>query len=111
MEISYKFFKINSLNQINKIKYHVGKPNIPNKAKLLSNFSDVLESEWLSNNEFKVQELENQIQERLEVKHCICVCNATTGIQLVIKALDLKVKLLYPLSHLLRQLMPFIGLD
>ena len=43
-----------------------------------------------------MQELENQIQKRLEVKHCICVCNATTGIQLVIKALDLKGEIIVP---------------
>ena len=91
-----KISLINKLNKNKQIEFHVGKPNIPNKAKLLSNFSEVLESEWLSNNGPKVQELEHQIQKQLKVNHCICVCNATTGIQLAIKALDLSGEIIVP---------------
>ena len=91
-----KISQINKLNKNKQIEFHVGKPNIPNKAKLLSNFSEVLESEWLSNNGPKVQELEHQIQKQLKVNHCICVCNATIGIQLAIKALNLSGEIIVP---------------
>ena len=74
----------------------MGRPNIPSKEKVLSRFSKVLENEWLTNNGPMVQELEHKIQQYLGVKHCICVCNATIGLELVERALDLEGEVIIP---------------
>lgn len=76
--------------------FHVGRPNIPDKGKILSRFSKVIDNEWLTNNGPMVQELENKIQQYLRVKHCICVCNATIGLELLQRALDLKGEVIIP---------------
>ena len=75
---------------------HVGRPNIPNKEKVLSRFSKVIDNEWLTNNGPMVQELETKIQQYLGLKHCICVCNATIGLELLQRALDLKGEVIIP---------------
>jgi len=76
--------------------FHVGCPNIPNKEKILSKFSEVLDNKWLTNNGPMVQELEHKIQQYLGLKHCICVCNATIGLELLQRALDLKGEVIIP---------------
>ena len=43
-----------------------------------------------------VQELESKIQQYLDVKHCICVCNATIGLELLQRALDLQGEVIIP---------------
>ena len=81
---------------MNKKIYHVGRPNIPSKEKVLSRISEVLDNEWLTNNGPMVQELEHKIQQYLGVKHCICVCNATIGLELVQRALNLSGEVIIP---------------
>ena len=75
---------------------HVGRPNIPNKEKILSKLSEVLDNKWLTNNGSMVQELEHKIQQYLGIKHCICVCNATIGLEILQRALDLKGEVIIP---------------
>ena len=43
-----------------------------------------------------VQELEHKIQQYLGLKHCICVCNATIGLALLQRALNLKGEVIIP---------------
>lgn len=81
---------------MNKKIYHVGRPNIPNKENILSKIAQVIDSEWLTNNGPMVQELESKIQQYLGVKHCICVCNATIGLELIERALDLEGEVIIP---------------
>jgi dTDP-4-amino-4,6-dideoxygalactose transaminase len=69
---------------------------MPDKEKVLSKFSGVLDNVWLTNNGPMVQSLENKIQQYLGVKHCICVCNATIGLELLQRALDLKGEVIIP---------------
>ena len=76
--------------------FHVGRPNIPSKEKILLKISQVLESERLTNNGSMVQELEKKVQKYLGVKHCICVCNATIGLELLQRALDLEGEVIIP---------------
>ena len=83
------------MNLENKV-FHVGKPNIPNKNKLLAQFAEVIDNQWLTNNGPMVQELESRIQQYLGVKHCICVCNATIGLALLQRALDLEGEVIIP---------------
>jgi len=83
------------LNLENKV-FHVGRPNIPNKNKILAQFAEVIDNQWLTNNGPMVQELEHKIQQYLGIKHCICVCNATIGLELLQRALDLKGEVIIP---------------
>ena len=83
------------MNLENKV-FHVGRPNIPNKNKILAQFAEVIDNQWLTNNGPMVQELESRIQQYLGVKHCICVCNATIGLELLQRALDLEGEVIIP---------------
>jgi len=77
-------------------KVYVGQPNIPDRARLMDRFNDVLDRKWLTNNGYYVQELEKAIAKRLKVKHCIAVCNATIGLEIAIHALGLKGEVIVP---------------
>jgi dTDP-4-amino-4,6-dideoxygalactose transaminase len=63
---------------------------------LLERFNDMLDRRWLSNNGPFVQEFEAKIAAYLGVKHAICVCNATIGLEIAIRAADLKGEVIVP---------------
>lgn len=69
---------------------------MPDKAKVLEKISQVLDNQWLSNMGPLSLELEERIAHMLGVKHCICVCNATIGLELLQRALDLKGEVIIP---------------
>lgn len=75
---------------------HVGRPNIGDRKILNERFNQILDNKWLSNNGPFVQEFERKIEKLLRVKHCIAVCNATIGLEIVIKALDLTGEVIVP---------------
>ena len=66
------------------------------KEKVLARFAQVLDNQWLTNMGPMSLELEERIAALLEVKHCICVCNATIGLELLQRALDLKGEVIIP---------------
>ena len=74
----------------------VGKPNIGNRERLGKLFEEILDSRWLTNNGAQVQEFEKRLSEFLGVKHCIATCNATIALEIAIKALGLKGKVIVP---------------
>ena len=84
------------LNKASKNVFHVGRPNIPDKEKVLEKFSQVLDNQWLTNMGPLSLDLEERIAKMLGVKHCICVCNATIGLELLQRALDLKGEVIIP---------------
>ena len=69
---------------------------MPDKAKVLEKISQVLDNQWLTNVGPLSLELEERIAQMLGVKHCICVCNATIGLELLQRALDLKGEVIIP---------------
>ena len=71
-------------------------PTFVEKSKILGKFSQVLDNQWLTNMGPLSLELEERIAEMLGVKHCICVCNATIGLELLQRALDLKGEVIIP---------------
>ena len=75
---------------------HVGRPNIGDRATLLSRINDLLDRRWLTNNGPYVQDFEKRIAKLVGVKHCIVVCNATIGLELAIRALELKGEVIVP---------------
>src|SRR5271157_4520275 len=56
---------------------HVGRPNIGDKDLFLKLVSDVLDRRWLTNDGSLVRELERRISQKLSVKHCVAMNNAT----------------------------------
>ena len=75
---------------------HVGRPNIGNRDRLMARINDMLDRRWLSNNGPFVQDLERRIADYVGVKHVICVCNATIGLEIAIRAADLRGEVIVP---------------
>ncbi|HEY6510870.1 MAG TPA: aminotransferase class I/II-fold pyridoxal phosphate-dependent enzyme [Burkholderiaceae bacterium] len=77
-------------------KVHVGRPNIGDRAFFFSKLESILDSKWLTNNGACVQQLEREVAQYLQVKHAIAVCNATVGLEIAIRALDLEGEVIVP---------------
>ena len=77
-------------------KLHVGQPNIGDRAHFLERVNRIFDSRWLTNNGETVQELERRIGDFLGVRHVIAVCNATIGLEIAIRALDMKDEVIVP---------------
>lgn len=77
-------------------KVHVGRPNIGDRSFFLSKLESILDSKWLTNNGACVQQLEREVASYLQVRHAIAVCNATVGLEIAIRALDLDGEVIVP---------------
>ena len=77
-------------------RLHVGRPNVCNQSELLAGIRDVLESRWLTNNGPQVQEFERRIAGISGVRHCVAMCNATTALQIAIRAANLTGEVIVP---------------
>jgi len=77
-------------------KLHVGRPNIGNREHLLARINDLLDRRWLTNNGPYVQEFEQLIADKVGVKHCIAMCNATVALEIVIRAAGLTGEVIVP---------------
>ena len=75
---------------------HVGRPNIGNREHLLQRINQVLDNRWLTNDGPMVREFEQKIAQLLGVANCIAVANATVGLELVARALELKGEVILP---------------
>ena len=75
---------------------HVGRPNIGDRNLLNKRFNEILDNKWLTNDGPFVQEFERRIEKYLGIKHCIAVCNATIGLELTIRALNLTGEVIVP---------------
>jgi dTDP-4-amino-4,6-dideoxygalactose transaminase len=77
-------------------KLHVGRPNIGNRRKFLERVNDLLDRRWLSNRGPFVQEFETRIAQKIGVKHCIAMCNATVALEIAIRAASLTGEVIVP---------------
>lgn len=75
---------------------HVGRPNIGDKSQFLAYVDQIFEEKRLTNNGPLVQELEEKIANRHNVKHCIAMCNGTVALEIAIRALELKGEVILP---------------
>jgi len=75
---------------------HVGRPNVGNLESFNKNLDDIFEKRWFSNNGEYVQKLEAEFCQLLQVKNCIAVTNATIGLMMLSKALNLKGEVIVP---------------
>jgi dTDP-4-amino-4,6-dideoxygalactose transaminase len=72
----------------------VTKPFLPPKEEYDAYVQGIWQRNWLTNNGPLVNELELQLKKKLDLKHLLFVTNGTIAIQLAIKALGLKGKII-----------------
>jgi dTDP-4-amino-4,6-dideoxygalactose transaminase len=75
---------------------HVGAPNIGSSTALFERLADALERRYLSNYGPLVEEFEGRVADRLGVRHCIAVSNATSGLTILAQALGLAGEVVMP---------------
>lgn len=75
---------------------HVGRPNVGNKAELLSRVGGILERRWFTNDGPCVREFEQRICDYVGVEHAVAMCNATIALEIAIRAADLEGEVIIP---------------
>jgi dTDP-4-amino-4,6-dideoxygalactose transaminase len=75
---------------------HVGQPNIGDHKKFAERVNDILARRWLTNGGSYVSEFEERIADITGVAHCVAMCNATIGLEIAIRALELKDEVIIP---------------
>ena len=75
---------------------HVGRPNIGNRGRFVRRMNDILDRRWFTNHGDYVIELERRIAKFIGVRNCILVANGTIGLELLIRALDLRGEVIVP---------------
>jgi dTDP-4-amino-4,6-dideoxygalactose transaminase len=75
---------------------HVGQPNIGDRKKFAARIDDILDRRWLTNGGTYVSEFEERIADIAGVAHCVATCNATIGLEIAIRALELKGEVIVP---------------
>jgi dTDP-4-amino-4,6-dideoxygalactose transaminase len=75
---------------------HVGRPNLGDRATFLDRINQILDSRWLSNMGPQELEFEDRVANTVGVEHCVAMCNATVGLEIAIRSLDLKGEVIVP---------------
>ena len=75
---------------------HVGRPNVGDRERFLRRVGAMLDRNWLTNDGPLVREFEERIAELAGVRHCVATCNATLGLELLIRACDLAGEVIVP---------------
>ncbi|MBN2860276.1 MAG: DegT/DnrJ/EryC1/StrS family aminotransferase [Sphaerochaetaceae bacterium] len=75
---------------------HVGKPNLPEKKTLCNYLDRIFNSRWLTNNGPLVIEFREKLEEFLQVKYCIPICNGTIALELAERALCFEDEVILP---------------
>ena len=75
---------------------HVGRPNIGDREALLKRINDLLDRKRLTNDGPFLREFEQRICASIGVKHCVAVCNATIGLEILAKAIGLSGEVILP---------------
>jgi dTDP-4-amino-4,6-dideoxygalactose transaminase len=77
-------------------KLFVGCPNIGDRNRLFRRLHDLLDRRQLTNQGPYAEEFERRVADFLGVRHALAVCNATLGLELVARALDLSGEVIVP---------------
>ena len=75
---------------------HVGRPNIGDKETLLRRLGEVVDRRWLTNEGPCLKEFEQRLRQLLGVSHCDAMCNATVGLQLAMRAMEMSNEVIVP---------------
>lgn len=81
---------------MNQKEYHVGRPNLGDRARFLERVNEILDRRWLSNLGPMLLEFERRVAETLNVKHAVATCNATAAIEIASRALNLTGEVILP---------------
>lgn len=74
----------------------VGQPNLGDKKQFQKLLDGAWERRWLTNDGLLVKELEKSLCEKLNVEHCFVVNNATIGLMIAARALELTGEVIMP---------------
>lgn len=74
----------------------VGGPSIVDRDKVLRKIGAALDRKRLTNDGPLVKEFEDLVARKMGVKHCIATSSATSGLQILISALELKGEVIVP---------------
>jgi dTDP-4-amino-4,6-dideoxygalactose transaminase len=75
---------------------HVGRPNIGDRQAVLEAIDEAMAERWLSNSGAKLEAFERRLSEQLGGLHCVATCNATLGLQIALRALDVRGEVVLP---------------
>jgi dTDP-4-amino-4,6-dideoxy-D-glucose transaminase len=75
---------------------HVGRPNVGDREAVLRAIGEAIDERWLSNNGAKLMAFERRLSEQLGGLHCVATCNATLGLQIVMRALGVQGEVVLP---------------
>jgi dTDP-4-amino-4,6-dideoxygalactose transaminase len=75
---------------------HVGRPNTGDREQFMDYANQIFDNHWLTNHGPLAQQFEQELSQKLGVKHCIAVCNATIGLEIAIRALGLQGEVIVP---------------
>jgi dTDP-4-amino-4,6-dideoxy-D-glucose transaminase len=75
---------------------HVGRPNVGDREAVLRAIDEAIDERWLSNNGAKLLAFERRLSEQLGGLHCVATCNATLGLQIVLRALGVEGEVVLP---------------
>lgn len=75
---------------------HVGRPNVPDRGRLLARINDLLDHRWLTNDGQYVREFEERIAKTVGVAHCIATANGTLALELAARACGLSGEVIVP---------------
>ena len=75
---------------------HVGRPNTGDRVRLIDRIQTMFDRRWLTNDGPFVQEFEQELARRLDVANCLATCNATTGLEILLRACGLTGEVILP---------------
>jgi dTDP-4-amino-4,6-dideoxygalactose transaminase len=75
---------------------HVGRPTIGDRRQFLAYVNQIFDNRWLTNHGPLLQQFEQELREKLSVKHCIAICNATIALEIAIRALGMQGEVIVP---------------
>jgi dTDP-4-amino-4,6-dideoxygalactose transaminase len=75
---------------------HVGRPHQVNRDALFRRLNTMFDRQWLTNDGPYVEEFERALSHRLGVAHSLVTCNATAGLEILLKACALTGEIIVP---------------
>jgi dTDP-4-amino-4,6-dideoxygalactose transaminase len=75
---------------------HVGRPNIPDRERLIEKFNEIIDSQWLTNNGPVMREFEQRVARLIGVKYCVAMCNGTVAQEIAVRALGMTGEVIIP---------------
>ncbi len=75
---------------------YVGRPNLGDRRRLHERLDEILDRRWLTNQGPCVLEFEERLAALAGVPHCLAVCNATVGLEILLRATELRGEVIVP---------------